>query len=248
MSVVGLGNLGQANLWSLTMLPYPQAEDVLISLQDDQLVGQENWGTSILVQRGNGDGILKTRVAEDWSLARGFRVRRIDRRLDAQLLRSDAEPGIVLAGLDRMPARRLLGRRGFEYIIDSGLGATVSDYRKFRINVFNSARDPADHFHGVEDQTEDSAQKLLELPTYQDLSRSRADNGCGAAMLANIPVAVPFVSAFVGALCMTQAIRIASGEAYHVALTGDAGDLKSVRAALGQRSERLTVANVLAAA
>jgi len=54
-------------------------------------------------------------------------------------MRSDFEPGIVLAGLDRMRARPLLGNRGFEYVIDAGLGATVSDYQKLRINVF--ARD-----------------------------------------------------------------------------------------------------------
>lgn len=57
-------------------------------------------------------------------------------------------------------------------------------------------------------------------------------------MLADIAVAVPFVSAFVGALSITQAIRIASGEAYHVGLTGETGDLRCARAALGQRVER----------
>lgn len=243
---IGLGNLGQANLWSLTMLPYPRPEDVMLFFQDDQLIGKENWGTSILVQRGK-YGILKTRVAEDWALARGFQVRRIDRRLDAQLHRSGTEPGIALAGLDGMPARRLLGHRGFEYIIDAGLGATFDAYRNFRINVFDSTGNPADHFQGVEDQTKEVAQKLLQLPAYQDIAQNRADSGCGAAMLAHIAVAVPFVSAFVGALGITQAIRIASREAYHVGLTGDTGDLRSSRAALGHRPERLTIPNVLAA-
>jgi hypothetical protein len=63
-------------------------------------------------------------------------------------------------------------------------------------------------------------------------------------MLADMAVAVPFVSAFVGALSITQAIRIASGEAYHLAMTGDTGDLTSVRAVLGQRPERVIVGNV----
>jgi hypothetical protein len=239
---IGLGNLGQSYLWSLTMLPYSSPEQVMLFLQDDQLVGKENWGTSILVQRGK-YGILKTRVAEDWALARGFQVRRIDRRLDTNLFRSGMEPGIALAGLDRMPARRLLGHRGFEYIIDAGLGATVETYRRFRVNVFDSAGNPADHFQGVEDQAE-VAQKLLQLPAYQDVAQNHADSGCGAAMLADIAVAVPFVSAFVGALSITQAIRIASGEAHHVGLTGDTGDLKTVRAVPGQRRQRVTVGNV----
>ncbi len=243
---IGLGNLGQAYLWSLTMLPYSSPEDVMLFLQDDQPVGKENWGTSILVRRGK-YGSLKTRIAEDWALARRFQVRRIDRRLDEHLVRSSTEPGIALAGLDRMPARRLLGRRGFEYIIDAGLGATVEAYRSFRLNVFDSTGNPADHFEGVEDQTKEEAEKLLQLPAYKEIARGRGDSGCGAAMLADMAVAVPFVSTFVGALSITQAIRIASGEAHHLAITGDTGDLTSVRAVLGQRPERLTVGSVPAA-
>ena len=244
--LVGLGNLGQAYLWSLTLLPYPRPEDVLLFFQDDELIGKENWGTSVLVQRGR-YGVLKTRVAEEWATARGFQARRIDRRLDERLMRSDSEPGIALAGLDRMPTRRLLGRRGFEYVIDAGLGATVFDYRKFRVNVFDSAGNPADHFQGVEDQTEQVIRELMQLPTYQELARSRGDNGCGAAMLAQPSVAVPFVSAFVGALAVTQAIRIASREAHHIGLTGDVGDLRTVRGALGQPPKRINVTNVLTA-
>lgn len=244
--LIGLGNLGQAYLWSLTMLPYPQPKDVILFLQDDELIGKENWGTSVLVQRGRYE-ILKTRVAEEWATDRGFQVRRIDRRLDAYLLRLESEPGIALAGLDSMTPRCLLGRPGFEYVIDSGLGATVSDYQRFRMNVFDSATNPADHFKGVEDQTAQVVQTLMKLPAYQEIVRTGDDGGCGAAMLAQRSVAVPFVSAFVGALAVTQAIRIASGEARHTGLTGDVCDLRNVRAALGHPPKRINIANALAA-
>jgi hypothetical protein len=151
--LVGLGNLGQAYLWSLTLLPYARPEDVLLFFQDDQNVGRENWGTSVLVQKGR-NTVLKTRVAEEWAISRGFQVRRVDRRLSGRLTRSDLEPGILMAGLDRMPMRRELGLCGFDYIIDTGLGATAADYRKVRINVFDASADPAEHFQGVEDKTE----------------------------------------------------------------------------------------------
>lgn len=244
---VGLGNLGQAYLWSLTLLPYPRPEDVLLFFQDHQRTGKENWGTSVLVRQGQ-YGVLKTRVAEEWATARGFHVRRLDRRLDGYLMRFDAEPGITLSGLDNMPARRLLGDRGFEYVIDAGLGATAADYRKFRINVFDSTNNPAAHFHGVEDQTAQVAQELMQLPSYQELVRRRGDGGCGAALLAETSVAVPFVSAFAGALAVTQAIRVASGQAHHRGITGDLGDLRTTRAALGEIPKRITVPNMLAAA
>ena len=67
---------------------------------------RKNPGTSVLVERGR-YGMLKTRIAEDWAMRRGFQVRRVYRRLDANLFRTPIEPGIALAGLDRMPARRL---------------------------------------------------------------------------------------------------------------------------------------------
>jgi hypothetical protein len=242
--LVGLGNLGQAYLWSLSLLPYPRTEDVLIFLQDDQQVGKENWGTSVLVQRGN-YGALKTRVTEDWLLRLGFQVRRIDRRLDHHLVRQPAEPAIALAGLDNMSARRLLGYPGFEYVIDSGLGATVREYRKFRLNVFDAAHPPINHFQGVEEQTAEVVQELLKLPSYQELTRTRNDGGCGAAMLAESSVAVPFVSAIVAALAITQAIRIASGQPPHFCLTGDLGDLTTIRGALGRSPERTNLPSVL---
>jgi hypothetical protein len=243
---IGLGNLGQAYLWSLAMLPYPRPEDVHLFFQDDQRIGRENWGTSVLVQRGR-YGILKTRIAEEWATGRGFQVRRLDRRFDEHILRSDTEPGIALAGLDRMPARRLLGHRGFEYIIDAGLGATVADYQKFRINVFSRSEDPAMHFQGVEDQQVQVAQELMQLPAYQDLAHVRDDGGCGAAMLAGSSVAVPFVSAVAGAFAVTQAIRIASAQAHHVSIAGDVCDVRSVRAVLGRTPDRFSLPNMLAA-
>ncbi len=66
----------------------------------------------------------------------------------------------------------------------------------------------------------------MQLPAYKRLAESRGDGGCGAATLAGTSVAVPFVSAFVGALSITQAIRIASGEAHHIGITGDTGQPK----------------------
>jgi hypothetical protein len=238
--LIGLGNLGQAYLWSLFMLPYANAQGVMLYLQDDDLVDRENWGTSVLVERGR-YGILKTKIAEEWADRRQYRVRRIDRRFDGHTRRHAGEPGIALSGLDRMPPRRLLGGAGFEYIIDCGLGATAASYQDLRINVFDRAADPVKHFDGVEDRTEETAAALLQLPAYQELTRQRNDGGCGAAMLAGKSAAVPFVSAFTGSLAIAQAIRIASGEAPHATVTASLGDVRTLRAAPGAEQERITV-------
>ena len=239
--LVGVGNLGQAFLWSLFFLPYAEPERVELFLQDDDRVRPENWGTSILVQRGRYKA-LKTRVAEEWADRRGFRVRRIDRRLDEHLRRADGEPAIALAGLDRMPPRRLLDRPGFQHIIDVGLGASAADYRKFRINAFSAAQTASRHFDGVEDDTRERIAQTIQLPAYQELLNVYRLDDCGTAQLAGIAVAVPFVSAFAGAMAVTQVIRIASGQAPYLGLTGWVGDLSTIRGALGRSPERLAFA------
>jgi hypothetical protein len=236
--LIGLGNLGQAYLWSLSMLPYPEPCDVLLFLQDDESIEKENWGTSILVKR-NRYGLLKTRVAEMWAEGCKFQVRRIDRRLDEFMRRTEFEPIIALAGLDRISSRRLLGLPGFEYIIDGGLGATAANFQQFRVNVFDREHNPADHFSGIEDRTEKVSRELMELPAYRDLAQKSKDGGCGVAMLAEKSVAVPFVSAFVGALVVTQAIRYVSGYAPYFSVTGNLGELRTVRTNPGGKPDRV---------
>ncbi len=243
--LVGLGNLGQAFMWSLTWLPYADPARLMLFLQDDDLVGEENWGTSVLVRRGRYN-VLKTRVAEEWAEHCGYKVRRIDRRLDEQMRRTVTEPGIALAGLDRMPARRLLGLPGFDYVIDAGLGADAHDFHRLRVNVFDADRTPSEHFEGVEDKTADRIETIKQLPAYQAHGRKSAEASCGMVELAGISVAAPFVSAVAGALAITQVIRIASNLAPYSSIYGPLDDLRGVRAVRGIASPRATIGSVAA--
>jgi hypothetical protein len=243
--LVGLGNLGQAYLWSLSMLPYPEPGRVELFLQDDDRVRPENWGTSVLIERGR-YGVLKTRVAEEWAEHRGFNVRRIDRRLDEHQRRQDDEPPVALAGLDRLRSRRLLAGSGFHRIVDVGLGATATDYCKFRINAFDSDYSPATHFAGLSDDFSNARKALLELPAYGSLIQDASVDACGAAQLAGIPAAAPFVSMFAGALALTQVIRVASGEAPCRCLTGALGDLDGMRGTASPPLKRPTISTVQA--
>lgn len=192
-------------------------------------------------------GSLKTKDAEEWARKRGFKVRRIDRRLDAHTRRADTEPGVALSGLDRMLPRRLLGLPGFEYIIDAGLGAEAGDYHRLRVNVFDRNRDPATHFAGVEDNTVERIAALRRLDAYREHERKSKDGGCGTAELAGQSVAVPFVSAVAGAISITQAIRIASHQPPYASICGTLNDLRSLAACQGSASERMTVGGVKAA-
>ena len=77
------------------------------------------------------------------------------------------------------------------------------------------------------------ADGLKQLPAYQELARAAAMAVAAPLCLQRASVAVPFVSAVAGALVITQAIRIASGYAHHVGITGDLRDLASIRGTLG---------------
>ena len=243
--LIGLGNLGQAYIWSLSMLPYKSATDLTLFLQDDDTVRAENWGTSILIQEKK-YGDLKTYVVEKWCQTRGFNVRRIDRRLDGNLRCTGKEPLIALAGLDRIPPRRLLGLPGFEYVIDAGLGATTRDYKDFRINVFDKLLDPAHHFADMDDNQKATIDQLMQLPAYRELAEAEgAKAACGLAVdLAGSSVAVPFVSTFVGALAVAQAIRIASNCPHHQTIQGNVNDMRTIRATLGLQPDRISVGAV----
>jgi hypothetical protein len=204
----GLGNLGQAFLWSLAALPYADSADRALVLQDYDRVGEENWGTSILVPDDR-FGALKTKMAEAWAEARGFRISRIDRALSTDLRVADDEPRLALSGLDKIAPRRLLAATGFEAIIDVGLGRTAVDFDRYRVNVFDAHRRIDTHFDGVADPIPKPA--VPNLPAYAGLE---AEIGrCGAAEIGNASVAVPYVSAVAAAAAVARAIAICSGQA-----------------------------------
>lgn len=251
--LIGLGNLGQAYVWSLTWLPYGARGQLTLFLQDFDRIGEENWGTSILVRRKR-YGDLKTFVAEDWCLKRGFMVQRIDRRLDETLKRDDNEPGIAIAGLDRMEPRRLLGGPGFIHILDAGLGADVSDYHQVRVSAFDEIDRPEVRWAESTEQAAyrvrkaaEREQTLKSLKGYQEHTRKNKD-ACGTAELMGIPVAVPFVGAFTGAVAVAQSVRIASGLAPYSSVCGSLSAPSLFRAELGKAAERIKIGNVRAGA
>lgn len=204
--LVGLGNLGQAFLWSLAALPYAEGAKRLLLLQDFDSVSEENWGTSILVPDDR-FGDLKTRMAETWAEARGFMVRRIDRPLRGDLRVADDEPRLALSGLDKIAPRLLLAHTGFDAVIDVGLGRTASDFDRYRVNVFDQARRIDAHFAGLRDSVAQA-----EAPDLLAYTQLKAEIGqCGAAEIGNASVAVPYVSAVAAVAAVSRAIAICSG-------------------------------------
>ena len=204
--LVGLGNLGQAFLWALAVLPYENPGDVSLVVQDRDKVSEENWGTSVLV-KDETYGVLKTKVAEHWALDKGFDVRRIDRRLLASDQLENNDPRLALSGVDKVEARKFMAEVGFDCIVDAGLGRTFSDFDKYRVTVFDRIRRIDKHFDGQTD--EPLGGDILNDEAYQRLVDEIGL--CGTAEIAGASVATPYVSALVAAVAISRVIAVTSG-------------------------------------
>lgn len=204
--LVGLGNLGQAYLWALAALPYADPGLVQLVLQDRDTVSEENWGTSVLVQ-DESYGALKNKIGEEWAEAKGFKVRRMDRRLAAADRLEDGDPRIALSGVDKVRSRRLMAKVGFECIVDAGLGRTAADFNRYRITVFDAAHSIQKHFAGVKDPPAEAP--IPDSEAYREL-QSRIGR-CGTAEIAGASVAVPYVSALTAAIAVARLIALVSG-------------------------------------
>ena len=204
--LIGLGNLGQAFLWTLAALPYANPANVSLVLQDYDKISEENWATSVLVKEEI-YGVLKTKIAEQWALDKGFDVRRVDRRLLSSDRLDNSDPRLALSGVDKVEARKLMAKVGFDCIIDAGLGRTASDFDRYRVTVFDHIRSIDRHF--AEQKDEPIEEAILEGKAYQ---RLEAEIGrCGTVEIGGASVAAPYVSALAAAVATSRAIAVASG-------------------------------------
>ncbi|MCB1469665.1 MAG: hypothetical protein KDK08_21530 [Rhizobiaceae bacterium] len=217
--LVGLGNLGQAYLWTLGMLPYASPSDVQLVLQDFDVLAPSNESTSLLTT-ADVVGIHKTRAMAQWAQQRGFRSAIIERRFDANFRVRPDEPSLALCGVDNALARAALEDVGFGRIIEAGLGGGTADFLGFRTHAFPGARKARD----VWKPAAQSDERRIDLPAYEKLSAAGLDR-CGLTRLAGRTVGAPFVGAIAGAVVIAEALRAANGAHAYDLIDGHLRDL-----------------------
>jgi hypothetical protein len=195
--LIGLGNLGQAYLWSLGFLPYDDASALELVLQDFDVLA----GSNGLIGR------YKSRAMADWAEARGFRTRLVERRFDAGFTIQVDEPQVALCGVDNTAARRALEEVGFARVLEAGLGQGVSEFLGIRLHTFPATRAA----RAVWPEDTDSAAGDVAKPAYRELAEQGAD-ACGLARLAGRTVGAPFVGAVAGALVVAELVRLVNGD------------------------------------
>jgi hypothetical protein len=213
--LIGLGHLGQAYLWAIGMLPFADRGSVRLFLQDVDCAGKSTKSTSLLTTSAD-QGHRKTRICARWAEQRGFDTAIIERRFDADLRRSDKEPGLALCGVDNPDARRILDEAGFPMVIEAGLGNGAEDFRLIRMHSFpatqrSSAIWPTAAQVDGADGGINHAAKLKNQPAYVGLRKSGELDECGLTLLADVAVGAPFVGATAAAIVLAQVVRAVAG-------------------------------------
>ena len=226
---IGLGHLGQAYLWGLSLLPYARPEEVELVLQDIDVITDSTLSTSILSD-GSMIGKKKTRAMAEVMEARGFRTAILERRFDETLRVQPDDPQVALCGVDNPNARRVLCDVGFRFVVEAGLGSGVKDFRAIRIHTFPGTRDPRELWKPGDEKV-----IRTEKPAYRDLEARGVDQ-CGVTLLAGKAVGAPFVGMTAAALCLAEVLRLLHGG--RVFAVHDV-DLKtpSSRVAIGQAAQ-----------
>ena len=203
--LIGLGNLGQAYLWTLGMLPYATPDGVRLVLQDYDVLAPSNVSTSLLTCPKL-IGIRKTRAMAGWAEQRGFQTAIIERKFKLGFRVHDDEPSLALCGVDNELARSVLEDVGFAKVIEAGLGGGTNDFLGFRTHVFPGERKAKDLWKSVE------ANRVarIDRPAYEKLAASGLDQ-CGLIQLAGRTVGAPFVGGIAAAFVISEALRVVNG-------------------------------------
>jgi hypothetical protein len=202
--LVGLGNLGQAYLWTLGLLPYGD-EPLQLVLQDFDTLAKSNVSTSLLT---NLDivGCRKSRAMAEWAERRGFCTSIVERRFAPDFRVSQHEPTVALVGVDNTLARQAIEDVGFDRVIEAGLGQGPQDFLGIDLHTFPASKQAHTVWRDAGESQTDISQ-----PAYRELMERSGDR-CGTVRLAGRSVGAPFVGAVASALAVAELLRLTIGD------------------------------------
>lgn len=199
---IGLGNLGQAVLFVLGLLPYSDRGDAHFYFQDYDTAGEENRMIQILTEP-QWMNRKKVRSAATYAEGLGFETSIIENRLHAKTFRDDTDPAIALVGVDNVIARRLCADGRFPLVVDAGLGKTAEEIFDIRLLSFPGRRS-VDAAWPVPT----GAAEVQELnPGLARLVDEKRLTQCGAITLAGTSLGVPSTALIAACLQVGQVCR-----------------------------------------
>ncbi|APG12013.1 hypothetical protein BKD09_27120 [Bradyrhizobium japonicum] len=205
--IIGLGNLGQAYLWTLALLPYG-GEAAELVMQDVDVLAPSNLSTSLLTFR---DMMRrkKTRALADWADARGFKTRIIERPFAADFRIGGREPPVALVGVDNALARQAVEDVGFARVIEAGLGRGPQDFLGIDLHTFPASKSARQVWADIS-----SSDPEISQPAYRAMLEGSGDR-CGIVRLAGRSIGAPFVGAVAGSMVVSELLRLSLGGPRH---------------------------------
>lgn len=205
MWVLGLGNLGQALLWVLGLLPYADPFAVHLVLQDMDCCAPENQDTQILTEP-QWLGRKKARAAAEWAEACGFQTVVSELPFCQKTMREPSQPGLALVGVDNVETRRFAARNdaGFDLVLDGGLGATVPEIFDIRLHGFPGSREPSQAWPAISSAVGEAPEFGPALAKL--ITQGRLDH-CGALSIAGQSVGIPSTAIAAATIQIAQACR-----------------------------------------
>ena len=201
--LVGLGHLGQAYCWALSMMANVVKGPLV--LQDQDVVTTSTITTSVL-SAPTDINRKKTRIVADWMERRGFETYVLERRFDAATRVAASDPTTALFGVDNPSARRACEGAGFSLVLDAGLGSGYKDFRSLRVRAFPGASAADELWSSVEGS---SIGPLA--PAYRALL-TQGREPCGVTTLATRAVGAPFVGCYASAVLLAELLRRRAGQ------------------------------------
>jgi hypothetical protein len=207
--LIGLGHLGQAYLWALGLLPYPDATQVHLVLQDVDIITPSTESTSILSD-ATLIGQKKTRAMAAWAERRGFVTAIHERFFEGTFRRLPDEPSVALCGLDNRLGRQALDQVGFDFVVEAGLGRGHRDFRALRLHTLPASRTAAQIW-----RSDVPSEQVEDRPAYARMLNKGELDRCGITLLAGKAVGAPFVGAVAATLVVAELLRLLQGGPIH---------------------------------
>jgi hypothetical protein len=233
--LLGLGHLGQAYSWTLSMMPYSQPEDFKPLLQDFDRITDGNYSAGLLTDKQNTQP-RKTRHCAEWLEAFGFEVTITERKYDSNTIRNNEEPYLALCGFDNAKSRLPLEESGFDLIVESAIGSGLSDFDSIITHTFPGAnKKPSDIWV---DETDDKINRVLLDAMQKEVKKEE----CGVLVtsLASKAMSASFVGAVASALVISEVLRALNGGLRFESIVVRLRSLKNIRtSAIGEYSTEL---------
>lgn len=188
---LGLGHLGQAYVWTLSLMSFKDHEKISVVLQDTDIVTIANIDTGLLSEDDSCKSkIKKTRLCSKWLEDRGISTHICERYFDITFLPRDNEGDILICGLDNIESRKILSTSKFKNIIDCGLGGNKRNFDSITVyNLGESHLDPEEIWSEANKSTENAeSQKLFS----NILGCGEYDKGIGASFIGGIASTLVF--------------------------------------------------------